>query len=193
MKNVADYQAFEAGLTVLLDSATGLDIGDDRLCELLVDYLDEQMQRWRAGIDRDYASRAFHEHLQNKGRGSIAECVLEWAEGCANDIRWPLAFVYFATGKLPGEYRENTTVVVVVEDRKGKIVGHQVIHWCDYAHIEDNAERYGAFNRAIDKCAIDLGARSIFDFHCAARLHKSVSVAHDLEQGWTIFSEREYR
>ena len=133
MKNVADYQAFEAGLTVLLDSATGLDIGDDRLCELLVNYLDEQMQRWRAGIDRDYASRAFHEHLQNKGRGSIAECVLEWAEGCANDIRWPLAFVYFATGKLPGEYRENTTVVVVVEDRKGKIVGHQVIHWCDYA------------------------------------------------------------
>ena len=85
MKNAADYQAFQAGLTALLDGAK--DIGDDQLCEMLVDYLDARIQLRRAGINRDYASRAFHEHLQNKGRSSIAEYVMEWAEECANDIR----------------------------------------------------------------------------------------------------------
>jgi len=65
--------------------------------------------------------------------------------------------------------------------------------WSEFSHIEDDKECYTAFNRAIDDCALSLGARSIFDFHCDAQLTKSVSVFHSPEQGPTLFQERSYR
>jgi hypothetical protein len=153
MRNTTDYQAFQTKLAAILDAAK--DIDDDQLCEQMVNYLDEQMQPW-GGINRDYASRTFQRCLQHHGRDTIADCVLEWAEEVANGIRWPVAFTYIVTGKLPGEYRENTTVVIVVEDRQGKVVGHQVINWCDYAHVENDTECYTALNKAIDNAAVDL-------------------------------------
>ena len=136
--------------------------------------------------------QAFELHLAAHGQDAIGEYVMEWAEESANNIRWPVAYAYIVTGKLPGEYRQNTTVVIVVEDREGKVVGHRVLDWCDYAHVQDDDQCYRAFNLAIDDAAIALGAQSIFDFHCTSQLHKSVSVAHDPEQGAAIFDEREY-
>lgn len=188
-ESVTDYEAFERGLTALMDGDK--DVDDDRLCERLVDYL--AAQPWGACIDRDYASEDFKRTLGSCGRDAIVERVLDWAEELANAIRWPVAYTYIVTGKLPGEYRENTTALVVVVDRDDKVVGHRVVHWGDYTHIENDAERYRAFNWAIDQCAIDLGARSIFDFHCDGLLNRIVAVAHDPEQGPTIFHEREYK
>jgi hypothetical protein len=192
MKTLADYQAFQAGLTVLMDSANGVLVTHHQLAQVLVDYLAEQP--WGHCLNREYALQDFRLHLAAHGQGAIAQHVMEWADECANGIRWPVAFTYIVTGKLPGSYRENTTVVIVVEDHKGKIVRHQVLNWCDYSHVEDDADCYRAFNEAIDKAAVDMGARSIFDFHCHdARPTKSVSVAHDPEQGASIFNEREYQ
>lgn len=103
-ESVTDYEAFERGLTALMDGDK--DVDDDRLCERLVDYL--AAQPWGACIDRDYASEDFKRTLGSCGRDAIVERVLDWAEELANAIRWPVAYTYIVTGKLPGEYRENT-------------------------------------------------------------------------------------
>ena len=42
MKSLADYQAFQAGLTVILDSASGVLVTHHQLAQALVDYLGKQ-------------------------------------------------------------------------------------------------------------------------------------------------------
>ena len=181
----SDYENFEKGLNALLESAK--DIGDDELVIMLVDYLDGH-----CAIERDYATEDFRHCLAAKGRDAIGKHVLSWAEECISGIRWPAAYTYVVTGKLAVDYQQNTTVVVVVVDREEKVLGHRVIHWADFSQIEDDKECGTSFYRAIDDGAIELGARSIFRFHCDGQLTKSVSVFHDPEQGFTLFDERGY-
>jgi hypothetical protein len=184
MWNKAKYETFQTGLKAILGGTKNT--GDDQLVRTLVDYLERQC----GPIDRRWATEDVREHLA-QNRDTIADRVIEWAEELASGIRWPVAYAYTVTGKL-ADYCENTTVIVVVVDRDGKVLGHDVVHWSDFSGIRDEKECYTALNRAIDDCAIRLGARCIFDFDCAGKLTKSVSVAHHPEQGASLFNERYY-
>jgi hypothetical protein len=186
MWNKQNFAEFQAALKTFLGEAKG--VSDDELIEKLVNFVDQHC----GPIEREYAASDFRDHLV-ADRDSIAGCVTEWAEELQAGIRWPVAYTYIVTGKLSIDYCQNTTVVVVAVDRDDNVLGQNVVHWSDFAHIEADKERYIAFHEAIDDCAISLGARSIFAFHCAARLTKSVSVAHHPEQGATLFHERSYR
>jgi hypothetical protein len=187
----ADYRAFQNGLNAILGDAKNAT--DDELVEKVVNYLDEEMRKCAGPLERDYAAESFRRQITDSGRETLGNYVMEWAEECASDIRWPVAYTYIVTGKLANDYRENTTATVVVEDREGKVLGHRVIHWSDYAHIEDDEKWYGAFEMALYECALELGARSIFQFYCNGRLNRSVSVYYTPEPGASLFHERVYR
>ena len=187
------YKAFETGLKTLLGTASDQGVGDDQLCEALVDYLDERVQSFGSVAARDWALRDFRKHLSDGGRDTIADLVIEWAEEMADDIRWPVAYVYTVTGKLPGGYRDNTTIVMVVEDRQHKIVGYRVFHWEDYATLGDEQQCHFPLYYALDECAVSLGARSVFTFTLDGQPCDSKSIYHDPEQGPHWSRTRFYR
>ena len=103
-ESVTDYEAFERGLTALMDGDK--DVDDDRLCERLVDYL--AAQPWGGVLIATTPRRTSSELSGAAGGTPSWSAVLDWAEELANAIRWPVAYTYIVTGKLPGEYRENT-------------------------------------------------------------------------------------
>jgi len=84
-------------------------------------------------------------------------------------------------------------VTVVAVEEGGKIVGQEVIHWANFAHIEDDSQSYTSFNRAIMDAAIRLGARSLYKFHCEGKPASRVAIAYGPRRDdFTLYHEWSY-
>ncbi len=206
------HNNFCAEVVKLFDAINMEAVTTDELCDVLAKHVAAELQPC-GEINQDGAKRHFAHYIHtintnpdkcrhwNMPSGSpfnrkeaIAVCVTRYAEECATDVRWPIAYAYVVTGQVPNHYARNTTVTVVAEDEQGKVVGQEVIHWADYATIEDEAKCYGKFHSDIRDAAIRLKARSLYEFMCDAKPRSRMAIRsgpHDGEV--TTFHEHRYR
>jgi len=182
-------------------------LAPETLSEILVDHLDREMQKRGCPIE-PRGARFCIEHVitglnadadgvqETPGSGdekkeAIADYLAHYAEECISDVRWPMGNAYVNTGHIPDHYAQNTTATVVVVDKDGQVVGAEVIHWSDFAKMNDD-ECYRAFRKAIEDAAMRFGARSFYTFYISCQPSSRVAIAYG-EQGPTFFHACDYR
>ena len=175
---------FHAAITRVVESTP-----PSQQASACTDVLRQQMHLLGIPVNIEYAQKALQRALEG---GRLVERCMDWWDEVASGIRWPVAICYVVTGKLPGGYVRHTVAAMSVYDRDGKPVAHGAVEWAGFASTElTDKESYGGFNRAISEKAAELGARSMFEF-AGECLRKSVSIAHDPEQGPMWFDDRRY-
>lgn len=166
------------------------DSSPEVISELLTDYLEKQVRPYGRSINRDYALRDFT-RLAGASHYALAKHAATWVEECVTDIRWPVAFSHESTVKLPHRCNENTVFTIVVADRDGGVLGTKVVHWAEFAEIDDDNRCYRSLHATIRDVAYEMGARSLFCFNCNGTLRASVAMWHS-PQGAIFGDERSY-
>jgi len=202
-----NHTEFHNAALALLRADGMATLAPEALSAVLVDHLDREMQKRGCPIE-PRGARVCIEGLiadlnanadgaqENVGisegkNEAIADYLAHYAEECITDVRWPMVYVYVNTGHIPDHYAQNTTATVVVVNEKDQVVGAEVIHWADFATMDDDV-CYQAFGKAMDDAAMRLGGRSFYKFVSSCHPSSRVAIAYG-EQGPTFFHAHDYR